>query len=112
LQQNERTAKMTLSGDLDVYRRDEIAAAFPAPDSVDRLVIDMRGAGVLDSSVIAVLMRYRRSFIEAGGDPREIVIVVPPNLRRIFEITGLVTLLTIVTGSLDADVLDKTVSEA
>jgi hypothetical protein len=43
-------------------------------------------------------MRYRRAFIEAGNDAHNIVVVVPPNLRRIFEITGLVTLLTIVTA--------------
>ena len=98
MEHNERAAKIAFSGDLDVYRRDEIAAALPSPDGIDRLVIDMRGAAMVDSSIIAVLMRYRRSFMDAGGDPHNVVLVVPPNLRRIFEITGLVSLLTVITS--------------
>jgi anti-anti-sigma factor len=98
LGETERAAKVELSGDLDVYRRAEIEAALPPPESIDRLAIDMRGATLVDSAIIAVIMRYRRAFIDAGGDPHNITIVVPPNLRRIFEITGLVTLLTVVTA--------------
>jgi anti-anti-sigma factor len=98
LEQNERAAKIQFSGDLDVYRRDEFVAALPPPENIDHLIIDMRGAAMVDSSIIAVLMRYRRTFMEAGGNPHNVVLVVPPNLRRIFEITGLVSLLTVVTG--------------
>jgi anti-anti-sigma factor len=98
LKENERAATVELSGDLDVYRRAEIEAVLPAPDSIDRLVLDMRTATTVDSSIIAVIMRYRRTFADAGGDPHDIVLVVPPNLRRLFEITGLVTLLTVVTA--------------
>jgi anti-anti-sigma factor len=101
LDQNERAATVAFSGDLDVYRRDEIASALPHPGSIDHVVIDMREAAILDSSIVAVLMRYRRQFIEAGGNPLNIVVVVPKTLRRIFEITGLVSLMTVVTASLD-----------
>lgn len=95
---HERNARIVFDGDLDVYRRDEIASAFPPPGSIDRLVIDMRGASIIDSSIVAVLMRYRRSFIEAGGQGYDIVLLVPPSLRRIFEITGLVSSMTVVTA--------------
>lgn len=95
---DDRTARLELSGDLDVYRRDEIARSLPPVQGLSRLVLDMRNATLIDSSVVAVLMRYRRSFIDAGGDGHDIVLVVPPKLRRIFEITGLVSLLTIVSG--------------
>jgi anti-anti-sigma factor len=98
VQDNDRTGRVTFSGDLDVYRRSEVEGALPAPGTVDHLVIDMRGARALDSTIIAVIMRYRRKFVELGGDPHNIVIVVPPPLRRIFEITGLVSLLTIVSA--------------
>ncbi|HET6895021.1 MAG TPA: STAS domain-containing protein [Candidatus Baltobacteraceae bacterium] len=101
MDQNERAATVAFSGDLDVYRRDEIASALPHPGSIDHVVIDMREAAILDSSIVAVLMRYRRQFIEAGGNPLNIVVVVPKTLRRIFEITGLVSLMTVVTASLD-----------
>ncbi len=96
---DQRTVRLEFSGDLDVFRRDEFASAFPPPETIDRLAIDLRNATLLDSSIVAVLMRYRRGFIDAGGDARDIVVVVPPNLRRIFEITGLVTLLTVVTAA-------------
>lgn len=99
LNEHERVARLQFAGDLDVYRRTEFEAAFPPPDSVDRIVIDMRETSVLDSSIITLLMRYRRAFTEAGGDPLNIVLVVPPQLRRIFEITGLVSLMTILTSS-------------
>gem|GEM_PF-3045455 len=94
-----RTAYVAFSGDLDVYRRDEISAALPAAGSVDQLVIDMRGASLIDSSVIAVLMHYRREFVDAGGNAHEVVVVVPQQLRRIFEITGLTKSLTVVNAS-------------
>ncbi len=101
MDENERAVTVKFGGDLDVYRRDEIASALPPPQNVDRIVIDMRNAAILDSSIVAVLMRYRRQFIEAGGDPLNIVLVVPQTLRRIFEITGLVSLMTVVTASLE-----------
>jgi anti-anti-sigma factor len=90
--------RVVLEGELDLYRRDEIAAALPPAESVDRVILDMRGVTVMDSSIIALLMRYRRAFVEHGKNPHDIVIVVPPPLRRIFEITGLLKLLTIVSA--------------
>lgn len=96
---DEKTARISFSGDLDVYRREEIAAALPSPESTDRLVIDLREATIIDSSILAILMRYRRTFVDAGRDPHEIVIIVHPQLRRIFEITGLMKSLTIVSAS-------------
>lgn len=98
VQDNDRSGNVAFSGDLDVYRRTEFENALPAPGTVDRLVVDMRGARIVDSTIIAAIMRYRRKFVELGGDPHNIVIVVPPTLRRIFEITGLVSLLTIVSA--------------
>ena len=99
LNENERVARLRFAGDLDVYRRGEFEAAFPPPDSIDRIVIDMRETSILDSSIITLLMRYRRAFTEAGGDPLNMVLVVPPSLRRIFEITGLMNLMTILTAT-------------
>lgn len=71
----------------------------------------MRNATLIDSSIIAVLMRYRRAFMDAGKDGLDIVVVVPPVFRRIFEITGLVKLLTIVTAPTAGDA-EKPLTEA
>lgn len=90
--------RIELSGDLDLYRRDEVSSVFPPPDTIERLIVDMRNATLIDSSIIAVLMRYRRQFMDAGRDGHDIIVVVPAVFRRIFEITGLVKLLTVVTA--------------
>ncbi|HLI97710.1 MAG TPA: STAS domain-containing protein [Candidatus Baltobacteraceae bacterium] len=92
------TAHVAFAGDLDVYRRDEVASALPPPETAERIVIDMRDVTTVDSSIVAVLMRYRRSFTDAGGDAHEVVLIVSPQLRRIFEITGLTRSMTVVTA--------------
>lgn len=98
MREEERTATLRLEGDLDIYRRDEIEARLPAPGSAERVVIDCSAATSIDSTILTMLMRYRRRFAAAGGDPVNIVIVVEPSLRRTFEIAGLSRVLTIVSA--------------
>jgi anti-anti-sigma factor len=98
VREDERTATLRLEGDLDIYRRDEIQSRLPAPGSVDRVIIDCSAATSIDSTILTMLMRYRRSFASAGGDPVNIVVIVAPSLRRIFEIAGLTRMLTIVSA--------------
>ncbi|HEY9181540.1 MAG TPA: STAS domain-containing protein [Candidatus Baltobacteraceae bacterium] len=95
---DKNAVRIELAGDLDVYRRDEIAAQFPPPESVSRVIVDMRNATLIDSSIVSVLMRYRRAFMDCGNDGLDMVLVVPQVFRRIFEITGLVKLVTVVTA--------------
>ena len=94
----ERTAQIRLEGGLDIYRREEIAALLPEPGSVDRVVLDCTAATSIDSTILTLLMRYRRNFASAGGDPVNIIIIVEPALRRTFDIAGLSRVLTIVSA--------------
>lgn len=94
----ERTARIQLSGTLDISRRDEIAALLPDPTAADRVVIDCAAADSIDSTIVMVFMRYRRNFMAAGGDPVNIVIVVQPAVRRVLEIAGLTRSMTIVSA--------------
>ncbi len=96
--EEERTATVRLEGGLDIYRRGEIISRLPEPGTVDRVIIDCTNATSIDSTILSALMRYRRSFASAGGDPVNIVVVVEPSLRRIFEIAGLSRVLTIVSA--------------
>lgn len=96
--QNQRGARVSFTGDLDVYRRDEFAAALPDPAEIDQLVLDLREVTFIESAVIAMILRFRRSFVEGGGDPREIVVIAPPQLRPIFDITGLTRSMTVITA--------------
>ncbi len=98
MRENERTATLRFEGGLDIYRRSEIEGALPEPGTVDRVIIDCSAATSIDSTILTTLMRYRRSFASAGGDPVNIVVVVEPSLRRIFEIAGLSRVLTIVSA--------------
>lgn len=96
---DERTARIALSGNLDVYSTKHVESLLPDPAAVDRVIVDCSQVTVIDSSVVTALMRYRRRFQEAGKNPTEIVIVVNPSVRRIFEITGLGRVLTIVSAA-------------
>lgn len=93
-----RTARLALTGDLDLYRRDEVAAQLPPPGAVDRVLIDCRGVETMDSSILTLLMRYRRAFEDAGGNPLEIIVIVTPAVRRLFEVAGVTKVITVVTA--------------
>ena len=92
-----RVVRITLQGDLDLYRRGEVVAALPRPQTVDRLIVDCSRVTSLDSSIMAVLMHYRRDFLNAGHDAANLVVIVNPSIRRFFEIVGLQSFLTLVT---------------
>ncbi len=98
MREDEQTATLRLEGDLDIYRRAEIESQLPEPGAVDRVIIDCSAATSIDSTILSLLMRYRRSFASAGGDPVNIVVIVGPGLRRSFEISGLTRVLTIVSA--------------
>lgn len=99
LTSDERTARIVLSGSLDVYSKSHVESLLPDPESVDRVIIDCSSVSIIESAVLTVLMRYRRRFQDAGRDPVEIIIVVNPSVRRIFDITGLNRVLTIVSAA-------------
>jgi anti-anti-sigma factor len=77
-----------LEGPLDVYtvpilrRR---TRARPAGDG--RLVVDLTGVTLLDSSGLSALLQLRNH--AAHDRPQLIGLICPPRLRRLFEIGGL-----------------------
>lgn len=50
------------------------------------VVVDLRGVGFLDSSGLAVLIRFRKMLDAQGGRFR---VVAPQPIRRLFELTGM-----------------------
>lgn len=85
------SAYVILDGELDLSRRDEIAAALPAPESISGGVVNLANATYVDSTILGALVRFRRAFINHGGDPENLIIVLAKNgaVRRSFEKTGL-----------------------
>ena len=81
-----------------MYRKDVIVTSLPDPKTVDQVIVDCTQVEFIDSSFITQLMRYRRDFMQSGGDPFNIVIVVSPQIRRIFDVTGISGAMTLVTA--------------
>ena len=91
------TAYVVLDGELDLSRRDQVVAALPAPESISGGVINLSNATYVDSTVLGALVKFRRSFINHGGDPDNLILVLARNgpIRRAFEKTGLHRLFSI-----------------
>ena len=96
MEPQERPLVITLHGDLGLGDRDRIAGLFPNPDTTERLVIDCSDVGSMDSSILALIMTYRRRVQIAGLDPlTTIVAIAPPRLHRLFELTGITRAITV-----------------
>ena len=94
-----------LSGEVDVFVfpdiKDKLLGAVRAGH--DRIIIDLKDVEYIDSSGLGVLVVTHKEARERGG---RIAVVCPkPQLRRIFEITGLSKLFG-VFYDLDAAQLD------
>lgn len=95
---DESEKHVVLEGDLDFSRQDEIMALLPDPPLPSRLVIDCTKLDSVDSTILTVLLRFRRRVLEAGDDPTKIVLIVRKgSLRQLLEIAGLPKLLTVIT---------------
>ena len=93
---NEKTVKLVfLHGDLGMFDQKRIEDKLPAPESGLRLVIDCSAVTSMDSTIIALLMRYRQRLQIAGGDPSNIVVLATPRLERLFELTGISRAMTV-----------------
>ena len=92
-----------LRGEFDMAHSDTVrkaAMTAVASDSYRRLVFDLTRVSFMDSSGIHVLVEAHRKLEAAGGEVR--VINTSPNLARIFELTGLDRVLTIVPDKASA----------
>jgi anti-sigma B factor antagonist len=92
-------AVVTLHGELDAHDaprlRDQFAGALAALDGIGspRLVLDLTAVEFLDSTALGTMIGALRRTREAGG---EMVVVLPEtSARRIFEITGLDSVLEV-----------------
>ena len=94
---DEKTQLVAVYGDVDLKTahgfRYSIEEA--AREAKSRLIVDMSEVPFMDSSGLAALMTAQKVM---RSDTR-LVVVCPPNLKRIFEVTRLDTIVSIV-GSL------------
>lgn len=81
------TLVVTLSGELDIFRKEMLRESLAAAEQADVAVIDMTGVTFLDSAALGVLIGFKKRLAERKGTVR--VVLISLQLRRLFEITGL-----------------------
>src|SRR5688572_22088166 len=99
------TFVVAVSGEVDLYTAPELerALAGPLAEGTAQLVVDLSDATFVDSTALHVLLRSARQLDRDAG---ELIVVVPdPNVRKLFEITGLDRLFAVVSALSTASVV-------
>jgi anti-anti-sigma factor len=82
---------VAVSGELDLDTMTELSAALAVGDGVATTVVDLRGLTFIDSSGVSGVMAAARRARDAGS--RLVCVQGPPPIQRIFELTGVDTVL-------------------
>lgn len=76
------THKLSLEGEYDLARRDEIARLFDLLDGNGAVVIDLTNVTCLDSTILNELARLRRH----GADRSVLLTGANAHIRRLFKV--------------------------
>jgi len=89
------TQLLVVRGDVDLQNAGDLRAAIEdaASEGRSRLVVDITDVPFMDSSGLASLVGAQKAI----SDDVRMIIVCPENLRRIFEVTRLDSILTVVS---------------
>jgi anti-anti-sigma factor len=102
LEQFERGAVITLTGELDAHDAPELRTTFESAlaTSPAVVVLDLAAVDFLDSTVLGAIVGLLRRQREAGAELR--VVLPETTARRVFEITGLDAALDVRASRADA----------
>jgi anti-sigma B factor antagonist len=89
--------EIDMSNDRDVLTAIEVAVA----RETDRLVVDLTNTTYLDSAGLALLLRLAER-MQARQQLLSVVVPVDSRVRRAFELTGLLSVIDVVSRSEDA----------
>jgi anti-sigma B factor antagonist len=94
---DDETQLVAIHGDVDLKTARSFRSALDeaAQDGKPRLIVDMSEVPFMDSSGLAALIGAQKAFREVT----RLIVICPDSLRRIFEVTRLDSIVTIV-GSL------------
>jgi anti-anti-sigma factor len=95
---------VAVSGELDIDTMAEFGAALTTATGVGAgatTVVDLRGLTFIDSTGVSGLLAAARRAQEAGR--RLVCVPGPPSIQRIFQLTGIDTVLEWVHGPEDLD---------
>jgi anti-sigma B factor antagonist len=93
---DDETQLVQIYGDVDLKTARSFRAALDeaAQDGKRRLIVDMSEVPFMDSSGLAALIGAQKAFKEQT----RLVVVCPDNLRRIFEVTRLDSIVSVVSS--------------
>ena len=93
---DEQTQLVAIYGDVDLKTARSFRAALDeaAQDGKERLIVDMSEVPFMDSSGLAALIGAQKAL----RDRTQVIVVCPENLRRIFEVTRLDTIVSVVAS--------------
>ena len=93
---DDQTQLVAVHGDVDLKTARAFRAALDeaAQDGKGRLIVDMSEVPFMDSSGLAALIGAQKAFRERT----RLVVVCPDNLRRIFEVTRLDSIVSVVSS--------------
>ena len=81
-------SRVTLRGDYDVWRRDELRAELERLDLSGDITLDMSGVTLVDAGCAAMLIGLRRRLRERTPKARVILLNAPRIVRRVLELCG------------------------
>lgn len=87
-QDEDATTVIRLSGDYDIYRRDELARTLAAAHDAQEVTLDFSDVPYIDSTAIGCLIGLKKR-MNANGPALIRIVGVQPNVRRILELTQL-----------------------
>jgi anti-anti-sigma factor len=90
-------SRVTLRGDYDIWRRDELRAELERLDLNDDIILDMTGVTLVDAGCAGLLITLQRRLQERTPKARVILLNTPRIVRRVLELCGAAALFTFTT---------------
>lgn len=87
---------VAVSGELDLDTMGELNEALATDNGLATTVVDLRGLTFIDSSGVSGVMAAARRARDAGA--RLVCVPGPPSIQRVFQLTGVDTVLEWVDG--------------
>lgn len=82
-----RIARITLCGEFDLFRKEELAATLRQAEGAAVVVLDLAETTFVDATALSSLLVLRKKLRESGGSVH--VIGARPHIRKLFAITGI-----------------------
>lgn len=81
-------SRVTLRGDYDIWRRDELRAELERLDLSGDITLDMSRVTLVDAGCAAMLIGLQRRLQERTPNARVILLNAPRIVRRVLELCG------------------------